>query len=164
MRPTLAIIAMATTTTLSVAGCANMTTTEQRVLSGAAIGALGGVAIAAIAETNIATGAAIGAGVGAGAGYLYSRSRNEHQAAYHPAEEAPEIEPEADELGDLRARVEELERATSNPQFAALLARIERLEQIAESDRRALRALGKILLDLGFVSDEELRKRLLKEG
>ena len=62
-----------------------MTTTEQRVLSGAAIGALGGVAIAAIAETNIATGGAIGAGVGAGAGYLYSRSRNEHQAAYHPA-------------------------------------------------------------------------------
>jgi osmotically inducible lipoprotein OsmB len=83
MRPKLAIIAMATT--LAVAGCANMTTTEQRMLSGAAIGALGGVAIAAIAETNIATGAAIGAGVGTGAGYLYSRSRNEQQAAYHPA-------------------------------------------------------------------------------
>ena len=74
-------------TGLGVNGCANMTTTEQRTLSGAAIGALGGAAIAAIAEGGVATGAAIGAGVGAGAGYLYSLSRNEHRAAYHPTKQ-----------------------------------------------------------------------------
>ena len=68
-----------------VCGCANMTTTEQRTLSGAAFGALGGAAIAAIAEGGVATGAAIGAGVGAGAGYLYSLSRNEQHAAHQSA-------------------------------------------------------------------------------
>ena len=52
---------------LCISGCANMTTTEQRTLSGAGIGALGGAAIAAVAATSIAAGAAIGAGVGAGA-------------------------------------------------------------------------------------------------
>src|SRR5437762_7015766 len=87
MRPRRAIMVMAAA--LGVGGCANMTTTEQRTLSGAAIGAAGGAAIAAISAGSVATGAAIGAGVGAGAGYLYSRSRDHnstaHQAAYHPA-------------------------------------------------------------------------------
>ena len=72
---------------VGLGGCANLTTTEQRTLSGAGIGALGGAAIAAIAEGSVATGALIGAGVGAGAGYLYSRSQNEHHAAYHPTTE-----------------------------------------------------------------------------
>jgi Glycine zipper len=75
-----AIVAMAVA--LAVSGCANLTTTEQRTLSGAAIGALGGAAVAA--EGSVATGALIGAGVGAGAGYLYSRSQNVHHAGYHP--------------------------------------------------------------------------------
>ncbi len=86
MRSKLAIVAISIA--VGVSGCANMTTTEQRVLSGAALGGLGGAAIAAIASSGVATGAAIGAGVGAGAGYVYSRSRNgdmsAHQAAYHP--------------------------------------------------------------------------------
>jgi hypothetical protein len=69
---------------LCIGGCANMTTTEQRTLSGAGIGALGGAAIAAIASTSVAAGAAIGAGVGAGAGYLYSLNQNQKHAAYHP--------------------------------------------------------------------------------
>jgi hypothetical protein len=76
---------IAIVTAVGLGGCANMTTTEQRTLSGAGIGALGGAAIAAVAEGSVATGALIGAGVGAGAGYLYSRSQNEHHAAYHPA-------------------------------------------------------------------------------
>ena len=83
MRPRVAIVIMVAA--IGLGGCAGMTATEQRTLSGAAIAAVGGAAIAAIAATNVATGAAIGAGVGAGAGYLYSRSRNEPQAAYHPA-------------------------------------------------------------------------------
>jgi len=70
---------------VGLGGCANMTTTEQRTLSGAGIGALGGAAIAAIAEGSVATGALIGAGVGAGAGYLYSRDQNEHHAADQPS-------------------------------------------------------------------------------
>jgi hypothetical protein len=80
--------------------------------------------------------------------------------AYYGEEVPPEIEPEADDAGDLRARVEQLERSLDNPQVAALLARIERLEQVAEADRRGLRALCKVMIDLGFISDEELMKRL----
>ena len=89
MRPRIAVLVtvLVIATGLGVSGCANMTTTEQRTLSGAAIGALGGAAIAAIAEGGVATGAAIGAGVGAGAGYLYSLSRDEHRAAYHPTKQ-----------------------------------------------------------------------------
>jgi len=79
---------------------------------------------------------------------------------YFGEEVPPEIEPEADDPGDLRARVEQLERSLANPQVAALLARIERLEQVAEADRRGLRALCKVMIDLGFISDEELMKRL----
>ena len=76
MRSRIVIIAIAA---FLVSGCANMTTTEQRTLSGAGMGAVGGVAIAAIAESSLITGTAIGAGVGAGAGYLYSISRNRQQ-------------------------------------------------------------------------------------
>jgi len=77
----------------------------------------------------------------------------------------PEIEPESDVLGEtaeLRARLERVETMLSNPQFAALLARVERLEQLAERDHNALNVLGQVLLDLGFISREELRKRLNK--
>jgi len=50
----------------------------------------------------------------------------------------------------------------ANPAFAGLVARVERLEQIAERDHHALNVLGQVLLDLGFISREELRKRLQK--
>ena len=81
MRPKSAITALAVM--LAVSGCANLTTTEQRTLSGAAIGAAGGAAIAAVAEGSVVAGALIGAGAGAGAGYLYSRSQSAKQAGYH---------------------------------------------------------------------------------
>jgi hypothetical protein len=45
-------------------------------------------------------------------------------------------------------------------QFAALLARIERLEQVGERDRRMLNVLAALLLELGFISREDLLKRL----
>lgn len=62
----------------SLVGCSNMNSTEQSVLSGAAIGAVGGAAIGAIASSHGAgTGALIGAGVGALGGYIYDRSRND---------------------------------------------------------------------------------------
>ena len=72
----------------------------------------------------------------------------------------PEVQPEPDELGELRDRVARLEKGISNTQVAALTARIERLEQIAESDHHALNVLGQVLLDLGFLTREELKKRL----
>jgi type IV pilus assembly protein PilB len=81
------------------------------------------------------------------------------------SEEVPEIEPEADELrdlADLRARIERLEKAARGPKLSALLTRLERLEQMAESDRRGLRALSRALIDLGVITDEELKKRLSK--
>lgn len=58
---------------LALAGCDNMSHTEQNVLGGATIGAIGGTAIGAIAG-DAGAGALIGAGVGAVGGYLYDRS------------------------------------------------------------------------------------------
>ena len=72
----------------------------------------------------------------------------------------PELHPEPDELADLRGRVQRMEAMLSNPQFAALLARVERLEQIAESDHRALNVLGQVLLEHKLISRDELKKRL----
>ncbi|MFZ2086968.1 MAG: YMGG-like glycine zipper-containing protein [Desulfobaccales bacterium] len=58
--------------TLVVTGCAGMSTTEQRVLSGGAIGA-GSGALIGWAAGNPAVGAAVGAGAGALGGYIYDR-------------------------------------------------------------------------------------------
>lgn len=54
----------------STAGCSNLTNTQQRALSGGAIGAAGGAAIGAIAGGNPLTGALIGGGGGAAIGAL----------------------------------------------------------------------------------------------
>jgi len=69
----------------------------------------------------------------------------------------PEIQPEPDTIED---RLGRLERMLEDGQFAAVLARIERLEQIAERDHQALNALGKILIEAGLVTREDLVKRL----
>jgi len=53
-------------------GCSGMSYTEQRTLSGGAIGAASGAAIGAIAG-EAAIGAAAGAGAGLLGGYLYDR-------------------------------------------------------------------------------------------
>lgn len=67
----IALIAMISLTT----ACAT-TKGEQRVLTGAAIGAGAGALIGA-GSGNAATGALIGAGVGAAGGYLYHRGRED---------------------------------------------------------------------------------------
>ena len=54
------------------AACAGMSYTEQRVLTGGALGAAGGAAIGAAAGSP-GTGAAIGAGAGALGGFLFDR-------------------------------------------------------------------------------------------
>ena len=58
--------------TLVVSSCAGMSTTEQRVLSGTAIGA-GGGALVGWAAGSPAVGAAVGAGAGALGGLIYDQ-------------------------------------------------------------------------------------------
>lgn len=57
---------------LLLGGCSGMSTTEQRVLSGGAIGA-GSGALIGWAAGSPAAGAAIGAGAGAVGGFIYDR-------------------------------------------------------------------------------------------
>jgi len=59
---------------LAFGGCANMSPTEQRVLSGGAMGAAGGALIGAAAGS-----AAIGAAVGGGAGLLGGLAYDQYQ-------------------------------------------------------------------------------------
>lgn len=85
---------------------------------------------------------------------------SESAGAPAPAAEHPEIEPMKDD--ELLQRLERLEKMLANPAFAGLVARVERLEQIAERDHHALNVLGQVLLDLGFITRDDLRKRLQK--
>lgn len=55
-------------------GCAGLTDTQQRMLTGSAIGAGSGAAIGAISG-EAGWGAVIGAGVGAAGGYMYDRNQ-----------------------------------------------------------------------------------------
>jgi outer membrane lipoprotein SlyB len=57
-----------------------MSDTEQRTLSGAAIGTAGGAAVGAI--TGEWAWAAAGAAAGAAGGYLYDKQKKKEQAAY----------------------------------------------------------------------------------
>lgn len=58
---------------LALASCSGMNSTEQRTLSGGAIGAGVGAAGTALTGGCVWCGAAIGGAVGAGAGYLYDQ-------------------------------------------------------------------------------------------
>ena len=66
---------------VAMAGCAGLSQTEQRTLTGGAAGAAGGAAIGAIAG-NAGLGAAIGAGTGLLSGFLYGQHDESKQAAY----------------------------------------------------------------------------------
>jgi osmotically inducible lipoprotein OsmB len=56
-----------------LSACSGMSTTEQRTLSGGAIGAAAGAGIVAIAGGNPIWGAVGGAAVGAAGGYVYDQ-------------------------------------------------------------------------------------------
>lgn len=58
--------------TVVAVGCANMTPTQQRALSGGAIGAAGGAAVGAIVGGSPAIGAAVGGAAGAATGALWN--------------------------------------------------------------------------------------------
>ena len=67
----------------ALAGCSNMSTTEQRTLSGAAIGtAAGAVVGAATGEWAWAAG---GAAIGAAGGYIYDQEKKKQEAAQQQA-------------------------------------------------------------------------------
>lgn len=67
------VLAAAGLLVVSLAACSNMSSTQQRTLSGGAIGAAGGAAIGALSGGSAGMGALIGGAAGAGTGYLLSR-------------------------------------------------------------------------------------------
>jgi len=74
------IIACSLAGTLVLGSCANMSSSEQSTLSGAAIGTAAGVAVGAI--TGDWWWTAAGAAAGAATGYLVDRQRQREQQAY----------------------------------------------------------------------------------
>jgi hypothetical protein len=66
---------------LLLAGCAGMSDTQQRALTGTVAGTAGGAAIGAIAG-NAGLGAAIGAGAGLAGGLITDRVQKDKEAAY----------------------------------------------------------------------------------
>jgi osmotically inducible lipoprotein OsmB len=64
---------------LLLGGCCNLSSTQQRVLSGGAIGAGTGAAIAAIAGGGVLAGTAIGAGAGAIGGFIYDEVQKKNR-------------------------------------------------------------------------------------
>ena len=66
---------------LSLVACADMTPTQQRALTGTAIGAGGGAVLGAIGG-NAGLGAGIGAGAGLLGGLLVDQSRRSQEMAF----------------------------------------------------------------------------------
>ena len=66
-------LAVALVGALGLAGCSGLNSTEERVLSGSAIGAGVGAAGTALTGGCIACGAALGGAVGAATGYVIDR-------------------------------------------------------------------------------------------
>ncbi len=67
------LLALPLVAALSLSGCSNMSTTQQRELSGGAIGAVAGAGITAIAGGNPIWGAIGGAAVGVLGGCVYDK-------------------------------------------------------------------------------------------
>jgi osmotically inducible lipoprotein OsmB len=63
------------------AGCAGMSETQQRTVTGGAAGAAGGALLGAIAG-NAGMGAAIGGAVGLTGGFLYGKHEESKKQAY----------------------------------------------------------------------------------
>ena len=63
---------------LGTTACSGLSTTEQRVLSGGAIGSGVGAIGTAVTGGCVACGAVIGGAVGAGVGYIYDQSKKDN--------------------------------------------------------------------------------------
>ena len=77
MRNAIMLLALASV----VSGCADLSPTQQRAMTGAGMGAAGGAVIGAIAG-NAGLGAAIGAGAGLAGGLAVDQIRRNEAAAY----------------------------------------------------------------------------------
>lgn len=66
---------------LALSGCAGMTDTQQRAMSGTMIGAGGGAILGAIGG-NAGLGAAAGAVAGLAGGLIYDSAKKKQQSAY----------------------------------------------------------------------------------
>lgn len=67
------LLALPLVAALTLTGCSGMNTTQQRTLSGSAIGAAAGAGITAIAGGNPIWGAIGGAAAGALGGFIYDK-------------------------------------------------------------------------------------------
>jgi len=76
---------------LAVAGCAGMSDTQQRTLSGAGIGTAVGAGVGAI--TGEWAWAAGGAAIGAASGYIYDQQKKKEEEAYRRGVEAAKQAP-----------------------------------------------------------------------
>ena len=76
------ILCLALVAPLSLSSCSNLTTAQQRELSGSGIGAAVGAVGTAIFHGNPIWGAVGGAAVGAASGYVYNEYEKNKQSAY----------------------------------------------------------------------------------
>jgi uncharacterized membrane protein YebE (DUF533 family) len=67
------LIVLSTSSLLALSACTGMSDTQQRTLSGAAIGTAAGVGIGALTGGGLLWGAAGGAAIGAVGGYAYDQ-------------------------------------------------------------------------------------------
>ncbi|MBV9653073.1 MAG: hypothetical protein JOZ42_00780 [Acetobacteraceae bacterium] len=75
------LVAVAVAVTLPLAGCAGLSPTEQRALTGTGIGTAGGAVIGALAG-NAGLGAGIGAVAGLGGGLLFDQAKQSQARSY----------------------------------------------------------------------------------
>lgn len=66
-------VAIAATVLLGLSACADLTPTEQRVLSGGSIGSVVGIGVTVMTGGCIPCGGSVGSLLGSGAGYLYEQ-------------------------------------------------------------------------------------------
>ena len=81
------LILAAAAAMVPLAGCADMNPTQQRALSGTAIGAGGGAIIGAIAG-NAGMGAGIGAAAGLAGGLLFDQAKRNQASSYNAGYQA----------------------------------------------------------------------------
>ena len=86
------LVVAAVCAALLLSGCAGMSDTEQRAVSGAGIGAAGGAVIGALSG-NTAMGAVIGAGAGLVGGLVVDKVKKDNESAYQQGYDARQAAP-----------------------------------------------------------------------
>jgi outer membrane protein OmpA-like peptidoglycan-associated protein len=114
--------------TALLAGCANMSETQQGTAKGAGIGALAGAVLGAATggSKGAATGAVLGGAVGAGGGYVWSKRMQDQKAAMEKATAGTGVA--VSQTADNRLKLDipsdvsfDVGRAAIKPNFAPVL-------------------------------------------